>query len=237
MGVRKRLADGAARLARGVRAGCAACLLALACAAGAGALWALGQADGLGQAFAVEGAGEWGQAFAAERAFADEPADDDGNAVDAQQLPDSSFIYDTSIADLSAADTYYDEQTVQVTGEVVGDCIRAGADDRHCWITLASDDGLSTVAVYLPIEAAAKIDTYGAYGRKGTTLQVQGTFYLACAEHDGVSDVHASIVSVVAPGKETPDEFDSRAFAPGLAAIALGLGLMGVYYWLRERQR
>ena len=48
------------------------------------------------------------------------------NAVNTQQLPDSSFIYDTSIVDLSGADAYYDNQTVQVTGEVIGDSIRAG---------------------------------------------------------------------------------------------------------------
>ena len=58
-------------------------------------------------------------------AFADEPAEGD-NAVNVTQLPDSSFIYDTSITDLSTADTYYDKQTVQVTGEVVGDRITAG---------------------------------------------------------------------------------------------------------------
>ena len=52
-------------------------------------------------------------------------ADDDENLVNPQQRPDSSFIYDTSIVDLSGADAYYDNQTVQVTGEVIGDSIRA----------------------------------------------------------------------------------------------------------------
>ena len=61
-------------------------------------------------------------------AHADEPAEGD-NAVNTQQLPDSSFIYDTSIVDLSGADAYYDNQTVQVTGEVIGDSIRAGVSE------------------------------------------------------------------------------------------------------------
>ena len=63
-------------------------------------------------------------------AHADEPAEGD-NAVNTQQLPDSSFIYDTSIVDLSGADAYYDNQTVQVTGEVIGDSIRAGVSGRQ----------------------------------------------------------------------------------------------------------
>lgn len=168
-------------------------------------------------------------------AFADEPAED-GNAVNVTQLPDSSFIYDTSITDLSTADTYYDKQTVQVTGEVVGDRITAG-DGRHCWLQLASPSDSSTVSVYLTNESADKVDTYGAYGRKGTTLQVRGTFNLACPDHDGASDLHAQVVTVTEKGKVTPDEFDINAFTPGMVTVMIGLAMMVVFYLLRERQR
>lgn len=168
-------------------------------------------------------------------AWGDEPADG-SNAVDVTQLPDSSFIYDTSITDLSTADSYYDKQTVQVTGEVVGDRIDAG-DGHHCWIQLESPSDSSTVAVYMTNESAAKIDTYGAYGRKGTTLQVRGTFQLACSTHDGVSDLHAQVVSVTEKGKSTPDEFRIEAFFPGFAAVFIGLAMIVVFYLLRERQR
>lgn len=168
-------------------------------------------------------------------AFADEPSEGD-NAVNVTQLPDSSFIYDTSITDLSTADTYYDKQTVQVTGEVVGDRITAG-DGRHCWLQLASPSDSSTVSVYLTNESADKVDTYGAYGRKGTTLQVRGTFNLACPDHDGASDLHAQVVTVTEKGKATPDEFDINAFTPGMVTVMIGLAMMVVFYLLRERQR
>lgn len=168
-------------------------------------------------------------------AFADEPAEGD-NAVNVTQLPDSSFIYDTSITDLSTADTYYDKQTVQVTGEVVGDRITAG-DGRHCWLQLASPSDSSTVSVYLTNESADKVDTYGAYGRKGTTLQVRGTFNLACLDHDGASDLHAQVVTVTEKGKATPDEFDINAFTSGMVTVMIGLAMMVVFYLLRERQR
>lgn len=168
-------------------------------------------------------------------AFADEPAEGD-NAVNVAQLPDSSFIYDTSITDLSTADTYYDKQTVQVTGEVVGDRITAG-DGRHCWLQLASPSDSSTVSVYLTNESADKVDTYGAYGRKGTTLQVRGTFNLACPDHDGASDLHAQVVTVTEKGKATLDEFDINAFTPGMVTVMIGLAMMVVFYLLRERQR
>ena len=170
------------------------------------------------------------------RALADEPSDGE-NAVNPQQLPDSSFIYDTSIADLGSADAYFDDQTVQVTGEVVGDSLRAGLDSRHRWITLASDGGAATISVYMTNESAAKVDTFGSYDTVGTTLQVQGTFHLVCTEHEGISDLHAAIVTVVEPGKRVEDEFDPLAFVPGLLAVAVGLVMIGVFYWMRERQR
>ncbi|WP_278852801.1 hydrolase [Gordonibacter pamelaeae] len=166
-------------------------------------------------------------------------ADDDDNLVNPQQRPDSSFIYDTSIAALGNADAYYDNQTVQVVGEAIGDSIREGLDNRHRWITLAANekDSTATVSVLMTAEQAAKIDTYGKYGTTGTKLQVRGTFHLVCTEHEGLTDLHADIVTVVEKGKHHEDEFDVNAFVPGAIATALGLALMGVFYYLRERQR
>lgn len=166
-------------------------------------------------------------------------AEDDENLVNPQQRPDSSFIYDTSIAALSEADAYYDNQTVQVVGEVVGDSIREGMDGRHRWITLmAIEKGVdATVSVYMTAEQAAKIDTFGKYGATGTKLQVRGTFHLVCSEHEGLTDLHADIVTVVDKGKLHEDAFDVNALVPGAVAVALGLVLLGVFYYLRERQR
>ena len=118
----------------------------------------------------------------------------------------------------------------------VGDRITTG-DGRHCWLQLASPSDSSTVSVYLTNESADKVDTYGAYGRKGTTLQVRGTFNLACPDHDGASDLHAQVVTVTEKGKATPDEFDINAFIPGMVTVMIGLAMMVVFYLLRERQR
>ena len=163
---------------------------------------------------------------------------DPDNQVNPQQLPDSSFIYDSSIEDLSSADAYFDEQTVQVVGEAVGDNISAGIDGTQRWITLAAeDDANATVSVLMSTESAERIDTFGRYGSTGTKLQVRGTFHLACVEHEGLTDLHAENVSVVEKGSVHPDEFSWRDFAPGIGLVAVGLALMFVFYRLRERQR
>lgn len=170
-------------------------------------------------------------------AYAEEEADD--NLVNPLQLPDSSFIFDTSIADLSSADSYYDRQTVQVVGEAVGDTLAVEGDPDHRWVMLMSRDASSnaSISVYMTKEDAERIDTLGAYGTTGTMLQVRGTFYLVCPEHSGLTDLHASHVSVVEKGKDHPDEFNPYAFIPGAVLVVVGLLVTGVFYWMRERRR
>ena len=171
-------------------------------------------------------------------AFADDGDDeDDSNLINPQQRPDSSFIYDSSIVDLSNADSYYDKQTVQITGEAVGDII--DARDGMVWVTLAeaSSSSNASVAVLMTRESASHIDTLGRYGTTGTMLQVRGVFHLACPEDQGLSDVHATSVAVVAKGIHHANEFRPEAFAVGAALTAIGFTLMGLFRYLRERQR
>lgn len=167
-------------------------------------------------------------------AFADEE-----NTINPRQLPDSSFIYDTGIIDLNTADSYYDDQTVQVVGEAVGDRISDGQGDGYYWITLAALDSGSnaTVPVYMSAEDAEKIDTFGSYHSTGTVVRVRGTYHLTCSDHEGLSDIHAEYVSVEAAGERRPDAFVIHDYIPGAIAIVIGLLMLLVYYYIRERRR
>ena len=170
-------------------------------------------------------------------AFADDgDGEDDSNLINPQQRPDSSFIYDSSITDLSNADSY-DKQTVQITGEAVGDII--DARDDMVWVTLAeaSNSNNASVSVLMTRESASHIDTLGRYGTTGTMLQVRGVFHLACPEDQGLSDVHATSVAVAAKGSHHVEEFRPEAFAAGAVLTVVGFALMGLFRYLRERQR
>ena len=158
------------------------------------------------------------------------------NHVYVNQLSDSSFLYQTTIADLAQADSYYEGQTVFVQGEVVGDRINDEMQPDNCWVTLQDDDPTnpSVVSVFMTMEQAKNIDTYGSYGVTGTTLQVRGTFHLDCREHQGMSDIHVEEVSALAAGSENKPGMDPKLFGLGIVSVLAGLALLALYQSKRE---
>lgn len=164
--------------------------------------------------------------------------DADANRVDPTQRADNSFIYDTTVASLFSQASLYNERTVQVVGEVIGDRIATG-NPNYCWITLTETnaDDKSSISVHLSTEQTGQIAHYGRYGVVGTTLQVRGIYHQACDQHDGLPDIHASASSALAPGEEVPDTLDMDALVPGLVTVIIGVALMGAFYFARERTR
>lgn len=162
-------------------------------------------------------------------------AKDQNNQVDTGLVPDSSFIYETSIYELQNSDTYYEGQTVQVTGEAVGDIIDAEGGDTHKWITLNSlpGDQQATVQVYVSAEQAANIDMLGRYEKTGSTVSVTGRYHLVCDQHDGLSDIHASALTVLQPGSSHHTNFAFGPFIPALALVGFGLFL---FWWYRRKR-
>lgn len=166
------------------------------------------------------------------------PLDADGNEIVDGQVSDTSFLYDAAIADLAGADSYYDGQTVQVRGEAVGEAIRmTGGAGEHVWVTLVDTDSGSSVSVVMRRSDADRIDSFGAYGKTGSRLRVQGVYNLACSEHDGESDIHATAVAVETKGYAHPDSFEIQAFFPGVAAVVIGAFFMMMFWYIRERSR
>ena len=169
-------------------------------------------------------------------AVAASPEED--NLVDPTQRADNSFIYDTTIESLTEQATLYDNRTVQVIGEVIGDRISAG-EDGYCWITLTVTDveDKTSISVLLSDEQAGQVDRYGKYGVTGTVLQVRGTYHQACNEHTGLPDIHATDSAVVSRGVDHFDTLNLNDFAPGIVAVLLGVALMALFYYARERTR
>lgn len=178
-------------------------------------------------------------AWADEEESATQSVDTNGNVVNVNQMPDSSFLYNTDIADLAGAESFHDTQTVQVTGEVVGDHINDELDPNLCWITLQSTkaDDYSLVSVLMTNEQAKLIENYGNYNIDGTILQVRGTFYLSCSEHQGLSDIHAKEVTVVKQGSPRKHPVNDAVLWTSCLAVGLGVLSLFTYSFLRERRK
>ena len=164
----------------------------------------------------------------------------EANRVDPTQRADNSFIYDTTVDSLFSQPSLYDGKIVQVSGEAIGDVFaESPVRNKHFWVTLTSvdADNPATISVLMSKDQAKQIDHLGRYGVVGTTLQVRGIYHQACQEHEGIPDVHASSVSVLARGYEHPDLLEVERFIPGVLAIGLGLIFMTIYYFIRERAR
>lgn len=184
----------------------------------------------------------WGASFAwaeGEDAGETKSVDSDGNIVNVNQMPDSSFLYNTDIAELFDAESFHDTQVVQVNGEVVGDHINDETDPNKCWIMLQStkEDDSSSVSVLMTNEQAKLIDRYGNYQVNGTELQVRGIFYLSCPEHQGLSDLHAQEVTVVQTGSAREHTINPAVLWAAFLAVGLGLLSLFTYRFLRERRK
>ncbi len=115
-------------------------------------------------------------------------------------LPAIALAQDNSVSsnDLIDRAKDYDGQFVVYTGEVVGDILYRG---DFAW--LAVFDGNNTIGCYVPTEQAKQISVIGGYGKHGDTVQVDGVFHRACAEHGGDLDIHAVAITVLTVGGTT----------------------------------
>ena len=161
------------------------------------------------------------------------------NIVDPTQRADNSFIYDTTIEDILAETSLHDGRIVQFVGEAIGDRVLDDASGKYCWVTVESmaDGSDANISVYVTVEQAEQIDHFGRYGVTGTTLQIRGTFNQACSNHEGLVDVHATNVGVMARGVEHPDTLNLSNFGFGIFLIIVGAALMAAFYFVRERMR
>jgi hypothetical protein len=139
----------------------------------------------------------------------------------------------STIVGLTNAGQQLDGQEVVVQGEVVGDILVAEKGFR--WLAL--QDGGATVSVLVREEDAEKVARLGRYGQVGTHLEVTGEFHVDCAEHDGLTDVHATEVVVIDEGSSSDDAFDTRKLEIGALLVVVGACLLVIHWRLRERTR
>jgi hypothetical protein len=122
----------------------------------------------------------------------------------------------------------YDGQTVVYEGEVIGDILYRG---DYAW--LAVFDGNNTIGCYVTTEQAKQISVVGGYGKSGDTVQIEGIFHRACAEHGGDLDIHCVSIRVLTIG-ETVVVSHSKLVM--ILACALPLPAAGLLFLVWKRR-
>ncbi|MCL1846732.1 MAG: hypothetical protein FWF91_02050 [Coriobacteriia bacterium] len=127
-----------------------------------------------------------------------------------------------------------DSQDVTVVGEAIGDIINARQSD-YKWLLL-NHEGAS-ISVYVSAEDASRITHLGRYNQVGTLIEVSGEFRVECAEHEGLTDIHATSITILDEGHSVASPFSSRKLQIGAALILVGAALLVLHWRLRERTR
>lgn len=147
---------------------------------------------------------------------------------------DSDVVVDTRIGVLVAANQALDGAEVRFEGEAIGEEVAASGD--RVWVALSATSGQS-ISVLMDADDAEVIDAYGDYGTTGATVRVRGTYHVACDDHSGELDVHASEVELVAASSESANDVSVRRLETALALAAAGVVLVVSYLLLRRRMR
>jgi len=125
----------------------------------------------------------------------------------------------------------FDNKTVTFRGEVIGVIPRGD----FAWVNLLDNEGYA-IGVWCSAENAENVLFIGDYKHEGDTVEVIGTFHMACAEHGGDLDIHADNFTIVERGHEV-----DRSVNLPLAALSIALAAVAIfiafYLWRIRKER
>lgn len=130
----------------------------------------------------------------------------------------------TSINDLVGNPSEYDNQTVTLTGEVIGELM---VRQDGCWVNM--NDGTNAVGIWISKTDADLIEIFGDYKHTGDTITVTGIFYESCPEHGGEPDVHGSSLSVENRGVEQRETISVEKILLAVGVVSAALILFIIY--------
>ncbi|PKQ30054.1 MAG: hypothetical protein CVT60_02220 [Actinobacteria bacterium HGW-Actinobacteria-10] len=125
-----------------------------------------------------------------------------------------------------------DGTSVTLTGEAIGEDLRADAD--HRWINLRSDG--TGVGVYITNDDANVIETFGSSKSTGDIITVIGKLNVACDTHAGEFDIHADRIELTQPGQAIDNKPEWWKAVLGLLAAGFGFVEWRLLGKLRNRE-
>ena len=145
---------------------------------------------------------------------------------------EESVVIDTRVAVLVSVNRALDGSDVRFTGEVVGDVVKA--ENGYTWVNIMGSAN-NVIGVRMTDEQAQLVQNIGSYHESGTVLRVSGEYNVACPEHQGELDVHASNVELVDAGGPTEHLLDSGRVIVAISLVSLALLVLLTFIILRLR--
>ena len=137
-----------------------------------------------------------------------------------------------SPADVVEIDRARDGGRVTVEGEAVGEHLRAMGGGR--WVNILGDE--TGLGIWVTDEMAEEITYFGDYKNDGDILRFTGTVNIACTEHGGEFDVHATSMRVIEVGAPREHEVQPIKGVIGFAGIVVAAFLWRLYGRRRDRR-
>ncbi|WFR60059.1 hypothetical protein QA584_13555 [Anaerocolumna sp. AGMB13025] len=124
------------------------------------------------------------------------------------------------------------ESQVTIRGEAIGDRMDRG---DYTWVNV--NDGTNAIGVWLNKSEADKIKYYGSYKWKGDTVEITGTFYRTCKEHNGEADIHGKSVRIVKAGNSIQHRVPSaKVITAGVIMVLAALSAVIYVRLFRHRK-
>jgi hypothetical protein len=109
-------------------------------------------------------------------------------------------------------------QLIVLTGEAIGEALNAPGG--QVWVNVL---GGTAIGAVVDRDMAGIIGTWGDYHNTGDTVHVTGVFNVACDEHGGDMDVHATALKVIDAGFPRAHPADWRKGLIGLVGLVVAV--------------
>ncbi len=123
----------------------------------------------------------------------------------------------------------FDNQKVEVIGEVIGDVMVRG---DYAWINIS--DGIRSIGIWTDKSMVKDIQFIGDYNNIGDRVKVTGIFHRACPVHGGDLDVHAETVTLSESGYKVEHPIDGWKLSLALILLGLTLGTTLLFVLLKR---
>ena len=135
-----------------------------------------------------------------------------------------------TINDLVEDALSYDEQTVTVEGEAIGEALERG---EYSWVNIS--DGTNAIGIWMKKTDEDSIKFYGDYEHVGDTLRVTGIFSRDCDEHGGDVDIHCTSLTIVKSGHSVSSTVAQKKII--IAAILAFFAVLLAYFYRAKNKK